>query len=40
MYEVGTNHHNKELLGYIWQMIAEPIPYNLDDLLLEYWLPQ
>jgi hypothetical protein len=38
-YEVGTNHHNKEMLCYIWQMSAGPIHYSLDDSLLEYWFP-
>jgi hypothetical protein len=33
------DHRNKELLCYIWQMIAGPIHYYLDDPLLLYWFP-
>ncbi len=38
-YEVGVNHCDKELLCYIWQPIAGPIWWYIDDPLLEFWFP-
>jgi hypothetical protein len=36
----SAKEHDKELLCYVWQMIAGPICYYLNNPLLAYWFPQ